>query len=109
MHEHETPAGATYQGDADGVAGLVERAFQYRGDVTVRTDDGSAVTGYLFNRDTRASEPFVQLFETQTGREVSVPYRSITGVLFTGRDAAATADRRFEASQVRSGTERHED
>ena len=84
-------------------------AFQYRGDVTVHTGDGSAVTGYLFNRDTRASEPFVQLFETRTGREVSLPYRSITGVLFTGRDAAAAADRRFEALQVRAGAERHGD
>ena len=109
MYERETATGAARQGDADGVAGLVERAFQYRGDVTVHTDDGSAVTGYLFNRDTRASEPFVQLFETQTGREVSLPYRSITDVRFTGRDAAAEADRRFEALQVRSGTERHGD
>ncbi len=109
MYEHEAPAGTAHRGDADGVAGLVERAFQYRGDVTVRIDDGSTVTGYLFNRDARASEPFVQLFETQTGREVSLPYRSITGVLFTGRDAAAVADQRFEALQVRSGTERHED
>ncbi|MYA51525.1 MAG: hypothetical protein F4045_07970 [Chloroflexi bacterium] len=91
------------------MAGLVERAFQYRGDVTVHTDDGGTVTGYLFNRDTRASEPFVQLFETQTGREVSVPYRSIADVLFTGRDAAAAADQRFEALQTRSGTERHGD
>jgi len=109
MDEHETPARTAHQGDADGVAGLVERAFQYRGDVTVHTDDGSAVTGYLFNRDTRASEPFVQLFETQTGREVSIPYRSIGGVLFTGRDAAAAADQRFEASQTRAGTGRHGD
>ena len=110
MYEDETPAGTAPQGDADGVAGLVERAFQYRGDVTVHTDDGSAVTGYLFNRDMRASEPFVQLFETQTGREVSLPYRGITDVLFTGRDAAAAAaDQRFEALQARSGTERHGD
>ncbi|MXW30651.1 MAG: hypothetical protein F4X54_07750 [Chloroflexi bacterium] len=109
MFEHETATGAAHQGDADGVAELVERAFQYRGDVTVHTDDGGTVTGYLFNRDTRASEPFVQLFETQTGREVSVPYRSIADVLFTGRDAAAAADQRFEALQTRSGTERHGD
>ncbi len=109
MHEHEAPAPTAHQGDADGVAGLVERAFQYRGDVTVHTDDGGAVTGYLFNRDTRASEPFIQLFETQTGREVSLPYRSITDVLFTGRDAAAEADQRFEALQTRSGREHHGD
>ena len=113
MNEHETPAGTAHEGDPDGVAGLVERAFHYRGDVTVHTGDGGAVTGYLFNRDARASEPFVQLFETQTGREVSLPYRSIAEVLFTGRDAAAAADQRFEAlqhwreEQADMGAERH--
>ena len=113
MNEHLTPAGATQQDDADSVAELVERAFHYRGEVTVRTDDGSAVTGYLFNRNTRAIEPFAQLFETQTGREVSVPYRSIAEVLFTGRDTAAVADKRFETlrhrreDQADMGAERH--
>ena len=113
MDEHEAPAGAARHGDADGVAELVERAFQYRGDVTVHTGDGDAVTGYLFNRDARASEPFAQLFETQTGREVSVPYRSIADVRFTGRDTAAAADERFEAlrrpreEQAGAGAERH--
>ena len=109
MNERETPAGTAHEGDADGVAGLVERAFHYRGDVTVHTGDGAAVTGYLFNRDARASEPFVQLFETQTGREVSLPYRSIAEVLFTGRDTAAVMEKRFEVLQHRreeqAGTE----
>ncbi|MCY4581823.1 MAG: hypothetical protein OXE50_03335 [Chloroflexi bacterium] len=99
MNEHLTPIGATQQDDAVSVAELVERAFHYRGDVTVRIDDGSSVTGYLFDRDGRGNEPFAQLFEAETGREVSLPYRSIAGVLFTGRDAAAAADQRFEALQ----------
>ncbi len=113
MNEHEAPAGTARHVDADGVVELVERAFQYRGDVTVRTGDGSTVTGYLFNRNARASEPSAQLFEAQTGREVSLPYRSITEVLFTGRDAAAAADQRFEAlqglreEQADRGAERH--
>ncbi len=113
MNEHEAPAGTARHIDADGVAGLVERAFQYRGDVTVRTDDGCSVTGYLFNRNALGSEPFVQLFEAETGREVSLPYRSIAEVLFTGRDAAAAADQRFEAlqglreEQAERGWERH--
>lgn len=101
MNQHPTPTGAAPQADADRVAELVERAFQYRGDVTIHTENSSSITGYLFNRNTRAGEPFVQLFETQTGREVSILYRSITGVLFTGRDAAAVTDKRFEALQHR--------
>ncbi len=103
MNAHQTPTGAARPADADRVAGLVERAFHYRGDVTVHVNDGSVLTGYLFNRDARASEPFAQLFETETGREVAVPYRSIAGMLFTGRDAAAAADERFEALQHRRG------
>ena len=115
MNEHPAPTGPAEQADAGSIAGLVERAFHYRGDVTVHTDDGGAVTGYLFNRNDRASEPFAQLFETQSGREVSLPYRSITGVRFTGRDAAAVADRHFEAlrdrreEQAGRGAERHGD
>ena len=96
---HAEPAGVgSYVAD---VADLVERAFHYRGDVTLWTDDGGSVTGYLFNRNSRAAEPFVQLFETRTGREVSIPYRNITGLEFTGRDAAAASARRFEDFQQR--------
>ncbi len=95
------PAATPPQADADRIAELVECAFHYRGDVTVHTDDGSAVTGYLFNRNNRVSDPFAQLFETETGREVSVLYRSVTRVLFTGRDASTASVRHFEAFQER--------
>ncbi len=101
MDEQELPLRAAQQEAGSGVAELVERAFHYRGDVTVGMDDGGSVTGYLFNRNDRVSEPFAQLFETQTGREVSIPYRSISEVLFTGRDAAAESVKHFEAFQER--------
>ena len=99
------PAGVgSYVAD---VADLVERAFHYRGDVTLWTADGGAVTGYLFNRNFRAAEPFAQLFETTTGRELSIPYRNITGLELTGRDAAAASARHFEDFQQRQdGTTR---
>lgn len=101
MNEHRPPLHAARQGAGSDVDELVERAFHYRGDVTIRTDNDDSLTGYLFNRNARASEPFVQLFETGTGREISVPYRNITKVLFTGRDAAAASAKRFEAFQDR--------
>ena len=101
MNEHRSPLRAEGQGAAKDVEGLVERAFHYRGDVTVRTVDDGSLTGYLFNRDARASEPFVQLFETQTGREIRIPYRDIAEVLFTGRDVAAASVKHFEAFQDR--------
>ena len=87
--------------DDDSIAQLVERAFHYRGDVTVQTDDGNSVTGYLFNRNAQADEPFAQLYAADTGDEVSLLYRNITRLLFTGSDAAAAADERFETFQRR--------
>ena len=33
------------------LAEVVELAFDYRGDITLRLDDGRQVDGYLFNRD----------------------------------------------------------
>ena len=101
MDEHRSPLHAEIQGAAKDVEDLVERAFHYRGDVTIRTDNDVSVTGYLFNRDVRVSEPFAQLFETETGREIRVPYRDITQVLFTGRDVAAASVKHFEAFQDR--------
>ncbi len=81
------------------IARLVERAFHYRGDVTVKMADGSEVTGYLFNRGRGASGSSAQLFEAETGREVSMSYCSIADVLFTGRDAAS--GKHFENFQRR--------
>ena len=101
MNEHRSTLHAESQGSGNDVDELVERAFHYRGDVTIRTDNDDSLTGYLFNRDTRASEPFAQLFETETGRELRVLYRDIIQVLFTGRDVAAASVKRFEAFQDR--------
>lgn len=98
---NEQQSHAARGGTGNDVEDLVERAFHYRGDVTVHTSDGGTLTGYLFNRNSRAGEPFAQMFETQTGREVSIPYRTITQVLFTGRDTAAASVERFEAFQDR--------
>ena len=101
MNESRQPCAIECHGEDETIAGLVERAFQFRGDVTVETDDGRSVTGYLFNRDARAGEPFVQLFETASGQEVRLPYRIITQLRFTGRDAASVSAQRFEDFQQR--------
>ena len=81
------------------ITDLVERAFQYRGDVTVVMVDGQSVTGFLFNRNASCNEPFVQLFETATGHEVTVLYEFITQIQFTGRDAADASVRHFDDSR----------
>ncbi len=68
---------------------VVERAFDYRGDVTVVRRDGRELVGYLFNRDREARDPFVQMFARDGGAAVTIPYAEITSIRFTGRDTAA--------------------
>jgi len=75
--------------DAATLADVVDKAFDYRGDVTLVRADGSEVVGYLFNRDAEAPEPFVQMLEASDGHPHRIPYRDIRAIRFTGRDTAA--------------------
>lgn len=101
--------GGQPQSGGIGVCALVERAFQYRGDITVWTHEGDSLTGYLFNRNTRVDEPFVQLFETDSGREISIPYHNIADIQFTGRDAASASVKHFEDFQRQRESSSHPD
>jgi hypothetical protein len=76
-------------GDAATLAEIVERAFDYRGDVTVTLDDGRGLEGYLFNRNRDVVEPFVQMFLRGEPDPVTVPYARIREIRFTGKDTAA--------------------
>jgi hypothetical protein len=71
------------------LAYVVERAFDYRGDVTLEYRDGRTLVGYLFNRDAEASAPYVQMYLRDADEPVSVPYAEIAAIRFTGRDTAA--------------------
>jgi hypothetical protein len=75
--------------DAATLAQVIERAFDYRGDVTVTLVDGAPVVGYLFNRNADAVEPFVELFEQSGGAPRRLPYARIRSIRFTGKDTAA--------------------
>ena len=85
--------------EADDVPALVERAFRFRGDVTITTADGGETTGYLYNRDAAGPEPYAQLFESAGGRDLRLPYASIAAIRFTGRDTAS--GKHFETFQRR--------
>jgi hypothetical protein len=71
------------------LADVIDRAFDYRGDVTLVKHDGTELIGYLFNRDADAAVPFVQMFERAGGDPVTVRYADIRAVAFTGKDTAA--------------------
>jgi hypothetical protein len=68
---------------------VVEHAFDYRGDITLRLDDGRQIDGYLFNRDRDVAEPFVQVFERGAAAPLTIPYARIRAIRFTGKDTAA--------------------
>ncbi|WP_348269028.1 hypothetical protein P8936_07610 [Edaphobacter paludis] len=69
----------------------LEKAFDYRGDVTITRKDGSKIEGYLFDRRSGSSlnDSFVRVIPS-TGREkVNIAYAEIAALAFTGRDTAA--------------------
>ena len=68
---------------------VIDRAFDYRGDVTVLRRDGTELVGYLFNRNAEASPPFVQMFDRAGDGPFTIPYREILTIRFTGKDTAA--------------------
>ncbi len=68
---------------------VIERAFDYRGNVTVVKTDGSALEGYLFNRTRDVPAPFVQMFDRAGAGPIEICYSEIRTIRFTGKDTAA--------------------
>jgi hypothetical protein len=75
----------------------LEKAFDYRGDITVTRKDGSQVIGYLFDRRTGVSlaDSFVRIIPVNEKTKVSITYSDIAAIAFSGRDTAA--GKTFEA------------
>jgi hypothetical protein len=69
----------------------LEKAFDYRGDVTVTRKDGSKVDGYIFDRFTgkTLTNSFVRILPKDSNQRVKITYSDITALAFTGRDTAA--------------------
>jgi hypothetical protein len=75
----------------------LEKAFDYRGDVTITKKDGLQVIGYLFDRraGSSLSDSFVRIIPSNASGKISVVYSDIAALAFTGRDTAA--GKTFEA------------
>lgn len=69
----------------------MEKAFDYRGDVTITRKDGTKVEGYIFDRRTGATlrDSLVRVIPATGGGRMSIPYSDIAALEFTGRDTAA--------------------
>ena len=73
------------------IRAVIEKAFDYRGDITVTRKDGSQITGYLFDRrigPTLTNSVIRLMLPTGTDRP-AIPYSDIAAIAFTGRDTAA--------------------
>jgi hypothetical protein len=75
----------------------LEKAFDYRGDVTITRKDGSQIVGYLFDRRSGSSlaDSFVRIIPSNSPTKINIAYSDIAALAFTGRDTAA--GKTFEA------------
>ena len=83
----------------------LEKAFDYRGDITVSLRDGSAVEGYLYDRRNgpTLADSVIRLMPTPpkgapagtTPARMNIAYSDVAGLKFSGRDTAA--GKTFEA------------
>jgi hypothetical protein len=81
----------------DEIRVALEKAFDYRGDITITCKDGSKIEGYLFDRrqGRTLAESVVRLYPKDSDQKVTVSYADIAALAFSGRDTAA--GKSFEA------------
>ena len=69
----------------------LEKAFDYRGDITLTLKSGERVEAYVFNRISgkSLSDSYVQYFASNAPDKRKVSYAEIARIEFTGKDRAA--------------------
>jgi hypothetical protein len=79
------------------IRAALEKAFDYRGDITITRKDGSKVEGYLFDRRAgrTLADSIVRLYPKDSNQKIAIPYSDISALAFSGRDTAA--GKSFEA------------
>lgn len=75
----------------DEVQEAFEKAFNYRGDVTITRKDGTKLECFVFDRRSGATlaESYVRVIPKASFEKLSIAYSDIAGLAFTGRDTAA--------------------
>lgn len=76
---------------ADEVRIALEKAFDYRGDVTLTTKDGKQIEGYIFDRVSGPTlvTSYVRVLPKDSNQRQKIAYADIAALAFTGRDPAA--------------------
>jgi hypothetical protein len=75
-----------------------EKAFDYRGDLTVTLKNGEKIEGYIFDRNNDAAtlaDCSLRILPKNQREKIKVSYSDIAALAFTGKDTAA--GKSFEA------------
>jgi len=90
--EHEKLEGWVPElaGEAD-LRSALEKAFDYRGDVTITTKSGECIEAFIFNRHTGSTldDSYVQYFAPNVAAKQKLSYAEIARLEFSGKDRAA--------------------
>jgi len=75
-----------------------DKAFDFRGDLTITLKTGDSIEGYVFDRRAESadlSQCVVRMYPKNSAEKLSIRYSDIAALAFTGRDSAA--GKSFEA------------
>jgi len=75
----------------DEIRQALEKAFDYRGDITLTLKTGEKVEGYIFDRRTGKTllDSAVRLYPRTGNQKLTVSYADIAALAFSGKDTAA--------------------
>lgn len=75
----------------DEVREALEKAFDYRGDVTLTKKDGTVIEGYLYDRKSGKTlrDSLIRILPRESNQRQSISYADIAALVFSGRDTAA--------------------
>src|SRR6266481_5488463 len=65
----------------------LEKAFDYRGDITITLKSGEKIEGYIFDRRTGKSlaDSVVRLYPKSGNHKLSITYADIAALAFSGK------------------------
>jgi hypothetical protein len=74
------------------IRAALEKAFDYRGDITLTLKDGRVIEGYIFDRKSTGQsldDCIIRVMPKTDADKLSIAYSDIAALAFTGRDTAA--------------------
>jgi hypothetical protein len=76
----------------DEIRAAFEKAFDYRGDLTITLKSGEVIDGYIFDRRNGGptlKQCIVRVIPKGRNEKITIPYSDISALAFTGKDTAA--------------------